>query len=609
MMPPPRFDPSGNPADEPPTRAWLRALELTVPIERNPETTLFRLIEDVAKSHPEAPALLSDSECFSYGELVGRCNQYARWALAHRLGSGDTVCLLMPNRPEYMAAWLGITATGCSVALLNTRLAGQSLAHCLKTVGPSHVIVTSEFLDAVTAALTLSGLTTVILVHGSRSFECRRIDDELNTLATGKLDDGERSPVRGNPITIRDRALYIYTSGTTGLPKAVIISHGRIVQWSLWFAGMMRAGADDRLYNCLPMYHSVGGIVATGPLLVSGGSVVITEEFSATRFWADIVRWDCTLFQYIGELCRYLLQTPANSDETRHRLRMCVGNGLRPDIWCDFRSRFHIPRVLEFYAATEGSVSLFNVEGEPGSLGRVPPYLAHRLPIALVKHDGRTGEPLRNADGFCVPAAPDEVGDAIGALAENAASGANAFEGYISADATEKKVLRNVFERGDAWFCTGDLMRRDARGYYYFVDRIGDTFRWKGENVSASEVEQVICSFPGVRQASVYGVPVPHADGRAGMAAVAGVAERELGEFYSHLGQHLPDFARPVFLRLCREIETTATFRNVKERLSREGYDPAAAGEAIFFNDRRNGGFVPLDGALFDRIQTGQVIL
>jgi len=601
-------NPARDPADEPPARAWLRALEMTAAIERKPEMTLFRIIEEVAESRPDALALLSATECVSYGALVERCNRYARWATANGLGRGNTVCLLMPNRAEYMAAWLGITATGCSVALLNTRLVGQSLAHCLETVAPSHVIVAAEFLESL-SALALSGMTVVILAYGSGCTGFRDIEDELNALPRGRPDNTEYCRVRGGPITIRDRALYIYTSGTTGLPKAVIISHGRIVQWSLWFAGLMGARADDRMYNCLPLYHSVGGIVATGPMLATGGSVVISQEFSASRFWSDIVSRDCTLFQYIGELCRYLLHAPADPRETAHRLRMCVGNGLRPEIWRDFKSRFNIPRILEFYAATEGTVSLFNVEGKTGSLGRIPPFLAHRFQVALLKYDAHGERPSRNPENLCVSAGPDEVGEAVVPITGHGTSAGTACEGYTTEDETERKIIRDVFEPGDAWFRTGDLMRRDARGYYYFVDRIGDTFRWKGENVAASEVERVICSFPGIRQVSVYGVAVPHADGRAGMAAVACVAELPREEFHAHLSRNLPDFAHPIFLRLCGQIETTGTFKNMKEQLSRAGYDPAATGDAIFFNDRKNGAFVPMNGTLFDQIQKGEIIL
>ncbi len=243
--------------------------------------------------------------------------------------------------------------------------------------------------------------------------------------------------------------------------------------WSYWFAGILNASPADRTMNCLPMYHSVGGIVAIGSVLVSGGSVVLQEKFSARHFWDDIVRWDCTLFQYIGELCRYLLKAPGNANERAHRLRLAFGNGLRADVWSEFQDRFNIPHIVEFYAATEGTFSLINVEGEPGAIGRVPPFLKHRFLSALVKFDVARGIPHRDSDGFCAPCAPDEIGEAIGKIGSRAEAGAR-FEGYTSAEDSDAKVLRNVFAAGDAWFRTGDLMRQDAKGFFYFVDRIGD---------------------------------------------------------------------------------------------------------------------------------------
>ena len=291
------------------------------------------------------------------------------------------------------------------------------------------------------------------------------------------------------------------------------------MQWSLWFAGLMNTGPDDRIYNCLPMYHSIGGVTATGALLVRGGSVVIGEKFSASTFWDDVVNWDCTLFQYIGELCRYLVNAPQHPRERQHRLRLCCGNGLRADTWEKFQSRFEIPRILEFYAATEGNVSLYNVEGKVGAIGRVPPFLAHRFPLALVQFDAVSGEPARDKDGRAIRCTTDEVGEAIGRIGRGTAeAGGGEFEGYTSAADSERKILRDVFEPGDAWYRTGDLMRMDGAGFYYFVDRIGDTFRWKGENVATSEVAAVLMDFPGIAEATVYGVAVPGTEGAAGMA-------------------------------------------------------------------------------------------
>jgi fatty-acyl-CoA synthase len=573
-----------------PARSWLRALELTTPIAKNPERLLSSVIEEWAETSGDAPALLSRRESMTYRALAERSNQYARWALRQGLGKGDTVCLLLPNRPDYMASWLGITRTGCAVALVNTNLTGPSLAHSLKIVSPKHIIVDAEFVDRLAW-----GPAARIWLPGAL---------EIDGYSPEKLSAAER-----RPVTIEDRALYIYTSGTTGLPKAANISHARLMQWSHWFAGMLDTGPRDRLYNCLPMYHSVGGIVATGAVLAAGGSVVVRENFSASQFWNDIVHWDCTLFQYIGELCRYLLNTAENPLETQHHIRMCCGNGLRPDVWNSFKARFGIPRILEFYAATEGNVSLFNVEGKPGAIGRTPSYLAHRFPATLIRFDIETEEPVRNEQGFCIRTAANETGEAIGRIFTDPSNAGNRFEGYTNSEESEKKILRHVFEPGDAWFRTGDLMRRDEQGYFYFVDRIGDTFRWKGENVSTTEVSEAICSFPGISQANVYGVPVPGADGRAGMAMIVSVEELDLANFRTHLHERLPEYAHPLFLRIRNELEVTSTFKYTKNHFVLEAYDPAATDDPIYFNDRHSGAFVRLDTELYQRVQTGQVRL
>jgi fatty-acyl-CoA synthase len=583
-------------------KAWSRALELTAPIARRPDRTLPAVIEELAEKFGDAPALLSAGERLTYRALAARSTRYARWAIEQRLAKGEAVCLLMPNRPEYMAVWLGITRVGGVVALLNTNLSGASLAHAINIAAPGHLIVAAELVDRVTAVRAdLTGAPT-IWMHGTGADRYPRIDDDLERYADHPLDGPERPAV-----TVDDRALYIYTSGTTGLPKAANVSHARVMQWSHWFAGLMDVRSSDRMYNCLPMYHSVGGVLATGAVLVGGGSVVIREGFSARQFWSDVVGWDCTLFQYIGELCRYLLNTERHPDETRHRLRLCCGNGMRPDVWNGFKERFRIPQILEFYAATEGNVSLVNVEGRPGAIGRIPPFLAHRFPATLVQYDAEAGTPVRDERGFCVPCALNEVGEAIGCLLKDRSNIGGRFEGYTDAQASDRKVLRDVFEPGDAWFRTGDLMRKDEAGYFYFVDRIGDTFRWKGENVATSEVSEAICRFPGIRDASVYGVAIPGADGRAGMATIVADDGLDLAAFRTHLVERLPDYARPVFLRVRDQLDVTATFKHTKSALVRDGYDPVAIGDAMYFHDRVRQTFVRLDKPLYEEIQRGGI--
>jgi fatty-acyl-CoA synthase len=396
--------------------------------------------------------------------------------------------------------------------------------------------------------------------------------------------------------------LLIYTSGTTGLPKAAKLTHARLVEWSCWFAAMMDVQPDDRLYDCLPMYHSTGGVVAIGARLVAGGSVLVGERFSASHFWDDVVDGECTIFQYIGELCRYLLRADPHPRETQHRLRLCCGNGLSGDVWTAFQQRFAIPHILEFYAATEGSVSLYNAEERPGAIGRVPAFLAHRFPVALIRCDIETGTPLRGADGFCIRCAAGEPGEAIGRILD-AAAPARRFDGYTDAEASARKVLSDVFAPGDRWFRTGDLMRRDGAGYYYFVDRLGDTYRWKGENVSTTEVAAVVAACPGVREAIVYGVAIPGHDGRAGMTAVTTMQGFSLDVLHRHLAANLPGYARPLFVRICDSLVVTGTFKLVKGQVARDGY----ACDAVWFFDRARDGFVACDNSLRAALDAGRI--
>jgi fatty-acyl-CoA synthase len=583
-----------------PAQAWSRALRLTANLARTPDRILPTVIDELADRHGDAPALLSDAETLTYRGLAERSRQYARWALEQGIAPGDTVALMMTNRPDYMAVWLGITSVGGTVALVNTSLAGGALAHVVNVAGPSHVIVSSSLLAQFESAAADLRCRPRVWTHGGAEDATPALDRFVARYTVEPLTAAER-----RAVTIEDRALCIYTSGTTGLPKAANVSHGRLMQWSHWFGGLLDTQPTDRMYNCLPMYHSVGGVLAIGAVLVGGGSVVIRDRFSASQFWSDIVRWECTLFQYIGELCRYLTLAPPDPDERAHRLRACCGNGLRPDVWAEFRDRFAIPQILEFYASTEGNVSMFNVEGEPGAIGRVPMFLAHRFPAVLVKFDVARQLPVRDERGRCIRCAPNEVGEAIAPVVAKPSSLGDRFEGYTSAEESARKILRDVFEPGDAWFRTGDLMRRDERGFFYFVDRVGDTFRWKGENVSTSEVAEAISACAGVKAAAVYGVTVPGADGKAGMAAILADATLDLAALRASLAARLPAYARPLFLRLRTEMDMTATLKHANHQLAAEAYDPDATADLIYVDDPHAQAFVRVDRSVYARIQAG----
>ena len=580
--------------------AWLRALTKTATIgERG--ITLPTLIDRLAGQLNASPALISPEASMTYGQLGFRCNQYSRWALERDLRSGDAVALLMPNCAEYLAVWLGLTRVGVVVALINSQLGGDVLAHSINIAAPKYLIVSADLAPRVAAIRARLAATLACRVVGC-SPELTSLQAELETLPGDSLHPAEREPP-----ALDATALYIYTSGTTGLPKAAKVSHYRLMQWSHWFAGMMDTKPEDRMFNCLPLYHSVGGVVATFATLVNGGAVVIRPRFSATDFWRDVRDERCTLFQYIGELCRYLVNTPYQAIESEHALRIACGNGLRPEVWVPFQTRFKIPRILEYYASTEGNFSLYNCEGRPGAIGRIPAFLANRLPVALLRFDLEKSEPGRNAEGFCERCAPNEIGEAVGLMPADGSERAGRFEGYADAEASSRKVLRNVFKEGDAWYRTGDLMRRDEHGFYYFVDRVGETYRWKGENVSTAEVLTALTASRGVIEGVVYGVSVPGADGRAGTAALVVNSDFDLAAFRAEVASRLPPYARPVFLRILATLEATGTFKPRKQDLAQAGFDPQQIKDPLYFDDARSQRYVALDAKLYAAIVSGAV--
>ncbi len=579
-----------------PARAWLRALETMTLATRDPERILPRAVGEWARRYGERPALLGERESFTFQELARRVNQVSRWALAAGIGKGETIVLLMGNRPEYFAIWLGLTQVGAVVALVNVNLSGAALAHSLDVAAARRTIVEDRFLETFEEAIAGAGRSLEIWRHGGDGSDTHRID-----IALAVFDGGELGAAERRDVTLADRALLIYTSGTTGLPKAAAVSHHRVIGWSHWFAGLAAMSGEDRMYDCLPMYHSVGGVAAIGAPLVNGGSVVIAERFSASRFWPDVARWNCTMFQYIGELCRYLVAAPPCEAEKAHRLRLACGNGLSADVWRAFSGRFGVEQILEFYASTEGNVTLYNVEGKIGAIGRPPAFLAARDTIALARFDYDAEAPWRGPDGFGERCAEGETGEALGRIS---AEPSQRFDGYTQRSETEKKILRDVFAPGDAWMRTGDLMRRDAEGFYYFVDRVGDTFRWKGENVATSEVAAAIAASPRVTEAIVYGVAVPGAEGKAGMALIACEGEPDVADIARRL-ESLPRYARPLFLRTRASLDMTATFKPKRREMAEQGFDPAHISDPLYVFDADSGAYVTLDAERFGAIRNG----
>ena len=582
----------------------LRSLRRITRVVRNPDLTFPVVMEGLAGRFGDRVALIGEGEQLTYRDYNGRANAYARWTLANGVAKGETVALLMHNRPEFLVAWLGVTRAGGVCALLNTHLTGAGLAHCLNIVSAKHIIVGADLAEVLeTARPHLEGKAKIWVSAGAGG-EPGPMEAALAGYSQDPLGKDER-PALSN----EDPCLFIFTSGTTGLPKAANVNHYRVQAIMNGFSGATNARADDRIYVCLPLYHPSGGVLAPGSVLTAGGSVVVRNGFSASAFWSDLVRYDCTMFQYIGEMCRYLLNSPVHEDERRHKVRLCCGNGLRPDIWNAFKTRFQIPAILEFYAATESNVALINFDGQPGAVGRIPFYLRKKLVTEVIRFDIEAAEAVRGANGRCIRAADNEVGEVIGKVINDPNRPAQRFEGYADKKETEKKILRDVFEDGDVWFRTGDLMRRDGRGYFYFVDRVGDTFRWKGENVATSEVAETLTVFPGVREANVYGVKVPGHDGRAGMAVLVVDADFDLAALHRYIGENLPDYARPLFLRLRKDVEVTTTFKQKKVDLVREGFDPHDIADPIYFDDHGAQAYRRMDAALHARIAAGEIRL
>ncbi len=560
-------------------RRLIRLLIKIKPVDPASPNLVCDDLEASVRRWPERIAIELDDQSLTYAQLDALANRFAHWGLAQGLKRGDTVALFLPNRIDYVACWFGLSKIGAISALINYSLAGNALAHCIRIAEAKALICDPTTLPSLSdsTGAPISDLPLWCLDLKADGPVARALSPILDKQSETRP---ERSLRRG--MTAHDVAMYIYTSGTTGLPKAAKVSHIRAQLYMRAFSGMTEASQTDRVYIALPLYHSTGGLCGVGAALMSGGAMVLKRKFSASQFWDDIIEKQCTMFVYIGELCRYLINQPPSPKEKQHKLRLIFGNGLRPDVWEQFDARFGITDVVEFYGSTEGNVQVLNLDGKTGAVGRVPAYLKSQFNIRLVRFNFETEEPERDANGRCIPCKPGEVGEAIGLIKQDARHN---FSGYADKAASEKKILRHVYALGDQWFRTGDLMKQDEDGYFYFVDRVGDTFRWKGENVSTLEVAEHLTGVPGLLETTVYGVPVGQLEGKAGMVALVVTDGFDLKQFAAHVDRCLPVFARPVFVRLLQDLETTGTFKYRKVDLVRDGFDPAKTEDPLFVRD------------------------
>lgn len=573
-----------------------RTLKLIGGLNADSEQLVADDLEASVDRHRNNVAFRFEGDIITYGELDDRANRVANWAVDQGLKPGDAVSLFMGNCPDYVAIWFGLSKVGLVTALINNHLEGDGLAHCVNIAESKAVICGGDEASAMLSVQDqLQDAPPVWTLGGQAGLA---LEPALQAASPARPDRSFRAHLRG-----RDLCLYVYTSGTTGLPKAARLTQLRTQGMMRSFIPPCKTTARDRVYITLPLYHSTGGVCGVGMALYTGASIILRRRFSVSKFWDDAADYGATAIVYIGELCRYLLNQPPHPREREHKIRTGFGNGLRPEIWQEFLDRFNVPHLCEFYGSTEGNVSFANYDGKVGAVGRIPGWLESRFDnIAFVKFDIEAEAPVRDADGFCVRAATNEPGEAIGRISSEARE---RFEGYNDEAATRKKVLRDVFEEGDLWFRTGDLMRKDEHGYIYFIDRIGDTFRWKGENVSTNEVSEVLSKAPGVATANVYGVPVPGADGKAGMASITVDGDIRLETLHDYLAERLPSYAIPLFIRVQKEAETTGTFKYRKVELVEDGFDPDRIGDPVWFAHPDKKAYTPLSHDEYETIIAG----
>ncbi|KAM3598443.1 uncharacterized protein V6R79_018075 [Siganus canaliculatus] len=573
-------------------------------------SNMVSIFAQTVKLHPNKPALIYEAtgETWTFTQLDELTNAVAHWARGQGWVSGDVVALFMESRPLQVALWLGFAKVGVEAALINFNLRHDSLLHCVGVSGSRAIVFGAELADAMLEVCSSLSQSMTRFCAGDISAE------HLARLNAYALDPLLASAPRHPPSPcvppkgMNDRLFYIYTSGTTGLPKAAIVVHSRYYRIAAFGYFAFRMQPDDIIYDCLPLYHSAGNIMGVGQCLINGVTVVVKKKFSASRFWEDCIKYNCTVVQYIGEICRYLLSQPERPSEKGHKVRLAVGNGLRPSVWEAFTQRFGVTRIGEFYGATECNCSIANMDGKVGACGFNSRILPNVYPIRLVRVDEDSMELIRNSQGLCVPCRPGEPGILVGRI--NQEDPLRRFDGYANQDATKKKIAHNVFKKNDSAYLSGDVLVMDELGYMYFRDRGGDTFRWRGENVSTTEVEGIVSSLLDQTDVAVYGVSVPGVEGKAGMAAIADATGSFDSEGFLHkVQQALPQYARPVFLRISPHVDTTGTFKIQKTRLQREGYDPRLTTDQIYFLNARAARYEAVDEELYNAIVEGRMFL
>ncbi|CAH8678893.1 hypothetical protein MS3_00004570 [Schistosoma haematobium] len=577
----------------------------------------------VKKRGPENVAIYFEDQVWTFGQLDAYSNKVANYLAKCGFKRGDILLLFMNSCPAYIGIWLGATKVGVATGLVNTNLCKGSLMNCIKTLSARGIVVGSslkETFETVNEYNDLS-LEMIWLVDEKRSLPETAYSNSTSSTCSWNIALAQVPHCAPIPLpriaNLREHLIYVYTSGTTGLPKAAIITKLRYTLLVVGAKYSFGIRQSDIIYDPLPLYHSAGGICGVGQMLLYGNTIVIRSKFSASQFWSDCVKYKCTVAQYIGEICRYLLCQPVRPTDKQHHVRIAFGNGLRPQIWKAFQERFNVKQIGEFYGATESNTNIANMDNKFGAVGYVSKIIDGFYPCYIIKIDVDTKEPIRDPiTGLCILCEPNEPGHLVARIGSN--DPFRMFDGYVNSEASEKKIIRNVLRKGDLWFASGDLMCCDELGYMYFIDRLGDTFRWHGENVSTSEVERVLDQAIGTLTGTVFGVSIPGTEGKAGMAAIAlegskltSIEEENLlCRINEEFTGNLPSYARPLFIRLCQNLTMTGTFKISKAEISRLGFDPNIdPNDHVYFLNPKTKVYQLVDQQLFNDINNGVFIL
>ncbi len=526
--------------------------------------------EKTVRQNPYGVALLYQDFEMTYAQLNEWANQIAHYFLAAGFKKGDVAAVGIENRPELLATLLGLAKIGVVSALLNTSQVGKTLTHSINLVKPKALIIGAEMYEhiaAIAADLDIPKQQRYWFADQNTLKDQGTAPAHYINLALEIRNLPQFNPPTTQTNFYNDGLFLIYTSGTTGLPKAVIFTHGRWMRAYGTFGHLLNLGPEDILYSTLPLYHATGVAVCWSCAIAGGSGFAIRRKFSVSQFWPDVIAFNATAIGYVGELCRYLLEPAPSALERQHRVTKMIGNGMRAHIWHEFKNRFGIDEVLEFYASSEGNIGFNNIFNFENTMGFTP------LPYAIVQYDRENDQPILDGNGHMIKVKTGEVGLLLGKITAR-----SPFDGYTDPEKSRAVILENVFKTGDRYFNTGDLVRDLGFRHTQFIDRLGDTFRWKGENVSTTEIENLISGYPKIAQAIVYGVEIPNTNGRAGMAALIlktgeTLQAGDYSELLAYFKEQMPSYAIPVFLRLQQQAETTGTFKYIKHRLIEQRFD------------------------------------